>query len=144
MKKTIAFIKKHIIKLQMKLEIQREATKKKAFNIKHDSKSFYAYVPSKQKVQDKVGPLEGSDGNIITEGFLMAENLNEYFSSVFTRDDINILPVHETKFERREYDYLGQLIVTPTMVAMKIRDIKDNKSPGVDGIPPKLLLEIVE
>ena len=30
------------------------------------------------------------------------------------------------------------------MVAMKIRDMKDNKSPGVDGIPPKLLLEIVE
>ena len=49
---------------------------KLAFNIKHDSKSFYAYVRSKQKVQDKVGPLEDSDGNIITEGFLMAENLN--------------------------------------------------------------------
>ena len=30
------------------------------------------------------------------------------------------------------------------MVAMKIRDMKDNKSPGVDGIPPKLLLKIVE
>ena len=27
---------------------------------------------------------------------------------------------------------------------MKIRDTKDNKSPGVDGIPPKILLEIVE
>ena len=30
------------------------------------------------------------------------------------------------------------------MVAKKIRDMKKNKSPGVDGIPPKLLLEIVE
>ena len=28
-KKTIAFIKKHLIKLQLKLEIQREATNKK-------------------------------------------------------------------------------------------------------------------
>ena len=53
-------------------------------------------------------------------------------------------PVLETKFEGRECDYLGQLTVTPKMVAMKIRDMKDNKSPGVDGIPPKLLLEIVE
>ena len=44
-------------------------------------------------------PLEGSDGNIITQGFLMAENLNEYFSSVFTREDISALPVSETKFE---------------------------------------------
>ena len=123
---------------------KRSYEQKIAFNIKHDSKSFYAYVRSKQKVQDKVGPLEGSDGNIITEGFLMAENLNEYFSSVFTREDISILPVLETKFEGSEFDYLGQLIVTPTMVAMKIRHMKDNKSPGVDGIPPKLLLEIVE
>ena len=65
---------------------------------------------------------------------------------MFTREDISILPVLETKFEGREFDYryLGQLIVTPTMVAMKIRDMKENKSPGVDGIPPKLLLEIVE
>ena len=107
---------------------------------------MYAYVRSKQKVQDKEGPLEGSDGNIITEGFLMAENLNEYFSSVFTREDTtcSALPVPETIFEGRESDYLGQLIVTPKMVAKKIRDMKENKSPGVDGIPHKLLLEIVE
>ena len=57
---------------------------------------------------------------------------------------ITILPVLDTKFEGRESDYLGQLFVTPTMVAMKIRDMKDNKSPGVDGISPKLLLGIVE
>ena len=30
------------------------------------------------------------------------------------------------------------------MVAMKITDMKDNKSPGVDGILPKLQLDIVE
>ena len=74
----------------------------------------------------------------------MAENLNECFSSVFTREDISTLLVLETKLEGRECDYLGQLVVSPKMVAMKIRDMKDNKSPGVDGIPPKLLLEIVE
>ena len=32
----------------------------------------------------------------------MAENLNEYLSSVFTREDISALPVPETKFEERE------------------------------------------
>ena len=44
---------------------------------------------------DTVGPLEGSEGNIVTEGFLVAESLNEYFSSVFTREDICALPVPE-------------------------------------------------
>ena len=30
------------------------------------------------------------------------------------------------------------------MIEKKIKTMKDNKSPGVDGIPPKLLKEIVE
>jgi len=64
-----------------------------AQNIKHDSESLYAYFRSKQNVQEKVNPLEGCGGNKITEGFLMAENLNEYFSSVFTREDISALSV---------------------------------------------------
>ena len=37
----------------------------------------------KQKVRDKVGVLENNKGNIISDGFKMAEVLNEYFSSVF-------------------------------------------------------------
>ena len=53
---------------------------------------------------------------------------------MFTREDISILTIIETKFEGRESDYLGQLIVTTKMVAMKIRDMKDNKSPGMDEI----------
>ena len=60
---------------------------------------FYAYVRRKHTIQEKVGHIESNDGNILTEGFLMAENLNEYFSSLFTREDISALPVPETKFE---------------------------------------------
>ena len=44
----------------------------------------------------------------------MIENLNEYFSTVFTKEDISALPIPETKFEGRESDYLGQLILTST------------------------------
>ena len=48
---------------------------KLAQNIKSDSKSFYAYVRSKQNVRDNVGPLEDNAGDIITEGIVMAEEL---------------------------------------------------------------------
>ena len=98
----------------------------------------------KQKVQDKVKPLENNKGNIISDGFQMAEVLNVYFSSVFTTEDISSLPVPVTKFEGNKSEHLGQLLVTPEMIAKKIKKMKDNKSPGVDGIPPKLLKEIVE
>ena len=118
--------------------------KKLAVNIKNYSKSFYAYVRSKQKVRDEVGPLENNRGNISSDGFQMAEVLNEYFSSVFTTEDISSLPVPLTKFEGSKSEHLGQLFVTPEIIAKKIKKMKDNKSPGVDGIPPNLLKEIVE
>ena len=51
----------------------------------------------------------------------MAEDLNGYFSSVFTREN-----------------------TSPEMIAKQIKAMRDNKSPGVDGIPPKLLMETVE
>ena len=114
-----------------------------AGNIKNNSKSFYAYVRSKQKVRDKVGPLENNRGNIISDEFQIAEVLNEYFSSVFITEDSS-LPVPFTKFEGNTSKHLGQLFVTPEMIAKKIKKMKDNKSPRVDGIPPKLLKEIVE
>ena len=63
---------------------------------------------------------------------------------MFTREDISSLPVPDTKFQEAKSEYLWQLIVTPEMVAKKIKAMKDNKSPGVDGIPPKLLMETVE
>ena len=98
-------------------QFKRSYEKKLACNINNDIKSFYAYVRSKQNVQDKVGPLEDSAGNIISEGFLMAEDLNGYFSLMFTREDISSLPVPDAKFQEAKSDYLGPLIVTPEMVA---------------------------
>ena len=59
---------------------KRNVEHKLAQNIKSDSKSFYAYVRSKQNVRDKVGPLEDNAGNIIAQGCLMAEELNVHFS----------------------------------------------------------------
>ncbi len=60
----------------------------------------------------------------------MAEELNMHFSW---------LPVPETKSKGSEEERLGQLVVTPEVVASKIDNMKENKSPGVDGISPKIL-----
>ena len=58
----------------------------------------------------------------------MAEDLNGYFSSVFTREDISSLPDPDAKFQETKSDYLGQLIVTPEMVSKKIKAMKDNNN----------------
>ena len=123
---------------------KRNFEHKLAQHIKSDSKSFYAYVRSKQNIRDKVGPLEDNVVNIITQVFLMAEELKLHFSSVFTREDTSSLPVPETKFSGPEGERLGQLVVTPEVVATIIKNMKENKSPGVEGISPKILKETVE
>ena len=123
---------------------KRNVEHKLAQNIKSDSKNFYAYVRSKQNVRDRVGPLEDNAGNKITQGISMPEELNMHFSSVFTREDTSSIPVPETKFEGSERERLGQLVVTPEVVANEINNMKENKSPGVDGIAAKILKETVE
>ena len=67
-----------------------------------------------------------------------------HFSSVFTREDTSSLPVPVTKFNGSEEERLGQLVVTPEVVASKINNMKENKSPGADVISPKILKETVE
>ena len=61
----------------------------------------------------------------ISDGFQMAEFLNEYFSSVFTTEDISSLPIPVTKFEADKSEHLGQLIVTPEIITKKIKKMKD-------------------
>ena len=107
---------------QTKLESLSEMLSKLAQHIKSDSNIFSAYVRSKQNVRDMVGPLEDNAGNIITHGFLMAEELNMHFSSVFTREYTSSIPVPETKFKGSEGERLGQLVVTPEVVVSKINN----------------------
>ena len=60
-----------------------------------------------------VGTLEDSAGNIISHGFLVAEDLNGYFNSVFPRENISSLSVPYATFQEAKSDFLGQSIVTP-------------------------------
>ena len=115
-----------------------------AQNIKSDITSFYAYVRRKHNVRDKVGPLKDDAGIKLTQWCLMAEELNMHFSSVFTREDTSLLPVPETQFNGSEEERSGQLIVTPEVVASTIKNMKKNKSPGVEGLSHIIQKEYVE
>ena len=45
---------------------------------------------------------------------------------MFTRENIGSLLVPDITFQEAKSDYLGQLIVTPEIVAKKIKVTKDN------------------
>lgn len=113
-----------------------------AANIKKDSKSFFAYIRSKQRTRDKVGPLKDGTGRIITEDQEAANMLNDYFSSVFTTEDCIHIPKPEKLFQNNIEEGLVGIEITEEMVSEKLEKINVNKCPGLDGIHPKMLLEL--
>ena len=100
---------------------KRNVEHKLAQNIKSDSKSFYAYVRSKQNVRYKVGSLEDNAGNIITQEFLMAEELNRHFSSVFTREDTSSLLVRYL-YQKPETENRYNLCDIPERYAVEVKN----------------------
>ena len=75
----------------------------------------------------------------------MADALNIYYSAVFTLEDNNDLPVHQPLLADNVECLTNIMLITPAMIVSKIKKkLKDNKSPGIDGITPKLLKEIAE
>ena len=74
-------------------------TSKRAFEeslaekIKYDPKAFYSYVRSKSKTKDRVGPLLDDRGHVTDDKKEMCSILNDYFSTVFTVEDLTNIDV---------------------------------------------------
>jgi len=84
-------------KLERKPCVLRKTLRKKlAENIKEDTKSFYAYVRSNNNIKPSTGPIVDEAGTLKTDPSDVAEELNNYFSSVFTKEDTTNLPLSST------------------------------------------------
>ena len=74
----------------------KQAKRCKEINIaticKSYPKCFHSYVNERRIVRDKVGPLKTPDGIVVTTDNEMANTLNDYFSSVFTQEQLNNIP----------------------------------------------------
>ena len=111
-----------------------------ANNIKTDPKSFYAYVRSKNSLNDYVGPVKNKDGEMIKDKNGICCELNNYFASVFTDEtslgdlpvDINCVLTHK----------ITTVELTEDLIFNKLKGLKPNKSAGVDALPSKLLKEV--
>jgi len=78
---------------------KRQFEKKLAKDIKSNPKCLYAYVRSKTKVNEVVGPLKDNNGQLVSESGVICEIMNAYFGSVFTSVDLlNELPETKCKF----------------------------------------------
>ena len=113
-----------------------------ANNIKKDSKSFYAYVRSKQRSKVKVGPLKDSTGNIISDSRVAADLLNEYFASVFTVENTSFIPDPISNFDFTNSQLLKEICFDEKLVLDKLNNMNTSKSQGPDELHPKLIFEL--
>ena len=103
---------------------------------------------SKSKTRDTVGPLLDNTGRVVDDVKEICEFLNDYFSSVFTVENVNDLPIITQVKNNCEPECLQSSLatidITEKLVLQAIKGLKPNKTGGVDELNSSLLLGVAE
>jgi len=115
---------------------KRLEEKKLSMEKEKNSKPFYNYIRKKTKARTPIGPLKGEDGRHITSPGEMAETINEFFISVFTREDTSEIPTPKSK---KIWSKLKKCWITTAMVIAKIKKAKTYQCSWSKRISAKVL-----
>jgi hypothetical protein len=130
-KKVEKEVKVKIKKAKRKLE--RELARGEDKN----NRKFATYIKSKTKAKTTIGPLKDNNGKITHDNQEMANILNSFFATVFTRENRNNVPE-----KRRETDKnLSDIVITVDLIKKKIDCLRKDSAPGPDNIHPQLMKE---
>ena len=98
-----------------------------ALNIKKKPISFWRYAKSRLKMKQCIPPLVRRDGTKASTAQEKADTLNDFFVSVFTKENKTSIPVPQN---RRIGESLVTILFTPDMVRQKLKNLNHGKSPG--------------
>ena len=126
------------VKKEIRLAV-KEHEKKISQNCKHNVKSFWKYVNTKLKRTTGVPNLKKPDKSLTTTDEEKANVLNDFFSSVFTEEDLSDIPIVNNLSNDM---FLSDLIVTEEAVKQKLNKLNTAKAMGPDGIPGIILKEL--
>ena len=123
----------------------KKAKKKHEKNIanecKENPKKFWKYVNDKCKSNVGISSLKDKNGNLLTSDKERAEILNDFFTSVFLKEDTSNLPnISEGEFSKGEF--IKDIIITKEEVEKKLKALISDKAQGPDQIPPRVLKEL--
>ncbi|KAI8481821.1 hypothetical protein Bbelb_404260 [Branchiostoma belcheri] len=110
-----------------------------AKDIKNNPKAFWKYVNSRLQVRQKVGSLVRTDGSIAQTDLEKAEELSNFFASVFTTEDVSSIPRLDA---RTSAPVLEGIEVTEKAVRDKLEALNPSKSAGPDNFHPRFLKEL--
>ena len=107
----------------------------------HSKRQFFAYVRTKTKSRAGVGPLKDQEGRTVSGSKEMAELLNSFFVSVFTREDTRDIPMLRTE---RLGNVLTTAKITTEKVRRKVQRLRPGSAAGPDSVGPQLLQKLIE
>ena len=112
-----------------------------AAQARSNPKSFWSFIKTKTQTRSGIADLKKDDGTRATTDEEKADTLNDFFRSVFTKEEEGDLP------EPPHYSYSSQIDdfdITEAEVKKLLLGLKAGKAPGPDCIPPLLLTENAE
>ena len=110
-----------------------------ASNIKTNPKIFWNYVKFSTGGQKDIPTLKNSDGNSVTDNMEKAELFNEYFSDVFTIEDLSNIPNLQVV---NSISPLEKCTLTLDKVKKQLSQLNVSKAAGPDQIHPKIIYEL--
>ena len=93
-------------------------------------------------VKDGIGHLTDEDGNVIIDNKDMAQVLNQYFTTVFTYENMDNIP--ESRCLCSDENILKDVDVSYVAVLKKLDETDPGKAPGDDSIHPVILRKLAQ
>ena len=109
---------------------------------KSNPKKFWQHVRSKTSSSSGIGDIKVPDGNgfkIISEDVEKAQVFSDYFSSIYTvESNVDFVRLPNVLL----FNCMPRIVFQESDVAVKLSNLKLNKSPGPDKLHPRVLHEI--
>ncbi|XP_021355124.1 uncharacterized protein LOC110451433 [Mizuhopecten yessoensis] len=139
----------NFVKYQKTRNIATKAVRKSKYHyeedlaakIKTNPKLFWTHVRSKTKVKSSIGRIQKPNGEFTIDNKDTADTLNNFFASVFVKDqDTPLPPLPRRNFHEPFVD----IDIIEDSVIKAIKRINPTKSPGPDNLHSKLISETAE
>ncbi len=96
---------------------------------KENPKNFFSYVNNRKLIWCKIAQLKDSQGVYQTDNEIIANLFNEYFASVFTKEN-NLTPEPRIRFEGANDSVLNTIVCSYEDVEKGLDNLNKFKSPG--------------